>query len=140
MGRVIIVIAAVVALILAGGFVWAFTNDVGKLEPRPSSTPAASSTPQAEPAPEAYTGEVTIDGTLTEVADQSSPGFMLLRVPGSVYLPVDVGDLEVATSPGTRVVLAVPAEFESLTGDALLDALNAFSLETGESFEVVRFD
>ena len=132
MGRYVVVFAAIVAVVLAGGFIWAVANDVGKIEPRPTQSPSATSTPEAV-APDS----VQVTGAITEIAAASGPGFYAVSVGDLGLLPVDFGDEPVAAFGTATLTIAVPADF-AVSGDeaAVFTGLQELAASTGEPLVV----
>lgn len=131
MGKVIVVVATLVAIVLGGYFV------AVRINPALAGGDVAARSVEGED-DEAPTSTVTIDGEIAPLSEPGEPGFFLLRVAGEGYLPIVIDESLGMPALNPSVVLAVPADFVASDDRAELFAqLRALADESGEPFEVV---
>jgi len=133
MGKVIIVIATIIAVVLGGYFV------AVRINPALAGGDVAQQSVENE-VHEAMTGRVEVAGNITPLSEQSQPGFFLLRVAGEGYLPIVVDQSLGLPGLNASVVLEVPADFDAADDPAeLYSALRSLADETGEPFRVIEY-
>lgn len=144
MGKVIIVIATVVAVVLGGYFVAVRINpalaggDVAPLSVEGEDEEADTGTPDSI---DDFTERATIGGVLTPLSSGTDDGSLLLHIVGKGYLPVHLDPSIGMPGPGQSLVVAVPADFDSSDdNEEQFDRLRELADTIDQSLEVVAFE
>jgi hypothetical protein len=145
MGKVIIVIATVIAVLLGGYFIAVRVNpalaggDVAAQSLEGEDEEADTDLPADDPSQ--LTGRATISGVVTKLSNGGGEGFFLLRVVGKGYLPIHIGDSLEMPGLGQSLIVSVPENFDSSDdNDEQFDRLRQLADDSGSSLEVVAFE
>jgi len=142
MGKVFIVVATIIAVVLAGYFIAVRVNpalaggDVAPVSVEGEDEEADTSTAPTDE----LGGTATISGVITPLSSGGGDGFYLLRVTGKGHLPIHIDDALGMPALGQSIVVAVPDDFVSSSDDEeQFDALRELADSSGGALEVLEY-
>lgn len=144
MGKVIIVVATVVAVVLGGYFIAVRVNPaLAGGDVAAQSVEGEDDDTETEISAETtadLAGRATISGVVTRLSSGGGDGFFLLHIVGKGYLPIHISESLGMPALGQSLVVAVPEDFASSDdNEQQFDLLRQFADDSGSTLEVIAF-